>query len=79
MLEYRFRYIAQADEKKQLLELLRIYYNMIQSKMILSSEIWQSKLNFKKLEEDCFHINTKRKDYARFIHVCLDCGKTIYK
>ena len=79
MLEYRFKHVAQSDEKKQLLDLLRIYYNMIQNKMILISEIRQSKMNFKELEKDCLHLITKRKTCSKYIFECLDCGKTIVK
>ena len=78
-LELRFRHVAEGHEKFYILNLLKIYYPILQKGMITTIEVRQSKMNLKELESECLHLETTRKACSQTIFICDSCGKTIYK
>jgi hypothetical protein len=78
MLEYRFKHIAQGTEKFHILNLLKIYYPILQTEMTRTIEIRESKAQLKELESVCLHLDTTKEPNMTYVYKCDDCGKTIY-
>jgi len=79
LLEYRFNNMAHGDEKQYILNLLQLYYPILQNQMKLKTEIKQSKMNLYNLESDCMHRTLTKEKNNRYIYKCIDCGKPIFK
>ena len=79
LLEERYYNVAFGDEKQYILNLLSLYYPIMQSQINVKTELKQSKINYYKLESDCMHNELKKDKNSTYIYKCAKCNKTIFK